>query len=849
MSDDLSIVDFADKANPDPLSPGADIHGYRINKVLGQGDYWFTYLAHDLTLGRAAIITEYMPSEIAIRDPRGVIHAASAEHDAEYQAGLDCFLTDAQTLTTIRHHNIVQFLDSFDANNSAYLIVAHEQGKNLEQLFDSSNMEEEELLAIMSPILDGIEEIHARGYIHRYIQPSNIIVRPDGRPVLTGFNPGAGALFNPTSTATKHFAPGFAPIELHYGDSELQGAWTDIYSLGATLYQALVGVPPAHALERYRTIVQNRADPLTSAPQVGQGHYSNAFLKAIDHALCFFPTQRPLTVSAWRTEFAEQDSIDAVPTSRQARPSVAGRPKETSDSTSVFTRPVRSADVPLNTVLINDRAEKSADAADGRTGSSRPRGEMPGQRRGHWRGYSVSITGLVAAGLFLWWMLPGPMANLYEAGRAAAVEWLFRSPLPEEASKALPDPSVQAPAMEQPMVESAAQARARTAEESAVSGRRLEQQINSLLTQAKADVEAGRITHPQGSNALEKYRAVLALKPDLAEPTEAIQDLFERFLSAAGDALDGEQWDAAQSKLDEAAMIAPASTRVANLRDALNVRKSVALMQRVTEETRRLQAEEVVNKLVTLGRKALDANDIKMVEAHLGQAVAILPESDQVTKLREELNRRKLRAQEALKSRAAERINEEERTVKKILDLARKAIDEHEPQTAQVYLDQAAGIRPSSSAVALVRDELESHRARSRAESNAGQSSLGVPVPTRRQNSQRPPNAVQLTIQEAAPSRLRVQPGETVRFYTEYSLTLPARDKHAYAQATWVLLKKGRRIGQEGMDYGYAKPGRNTAATELPLPSWTKSGQYTVEHRVQVGDSFDVARSHFFVAR
>ncbi|MGH8490489.1 MAG: protein kinase domain-containing protein [Gammaproteobacteria bacterium] len=845
MSDDLSIVDFADKAIPDPLSPGWDIYGYRINRVLGQGDYWFTYLANDLALGHAAIIIEYMPSEIAMRDPRGVIHPASAEHDAEYHAGLDCFLTDAQTLTTIRHHNIVQFLDSFDANNSAYLIVAHEQGKNLEQLFDSSNMEEEELLAIISPILDGIEEIHARGYIHRYIQPSNIIVRPDGRPVLTGFNPGAGALFKQTSTATKHFPPGFAPIELHYGDSELQGAWTDIYSLGATLYQALVGVAPTDALERCREVVQSGADPLILAPQVGQGHYSNAFLKAIDHALRFLPTQRPLTVAAWRTEFAEKESIDAVPTSGQAPPTVERRPKETSDSTSVLTKPLRLPDDLLKTVLINDRARKRGDAVDERTGSTAPRGEMPGRRRGHWRGYSVSIAGLVATGLFLWWMLPGPMASLYDAGRAAAVEWLFRSPLPEEASKALPDPRRQAPAIEQPAVDSAADAR--TAEESAVSGRRLEQQINGLLTQARADVEAGRITHPQGSNAIEKYRAVLALKPDLAEPTKAIQELLEGFLNAAREALDGEQWDAAQSKLDEAAMIAPASTRVANLRDALNVRKSVALMQHVTEETRRLQAEEVVNKLVTLGRKALDANDMKMAEAHLAQAVAIFPESDQVTKLRDELDTRKVRAQEALKSRAAERASEEERIVEKLLGRSRKAIDEHELRTAQIYLDQAAGIRPNSSDVALVRDELESYRARSRAESNADQSSLGVP--TRRQDSQKPPDAVQLTIQAAAPSRLRVQPGETVRFYTEYSLTLPARDKHAYVQATWVLLKSGRRIGQQGMDYGFAKPGRNTAATELPLPSWTKSGQYTVEHRVQVGESFDVARSYFVVAR
>jgi len=308
-------------------------------------------------------------------------------------------------------------------------------------------------------------------------------------------------------------------------------------------------------------------------------------------------------------------------------------------------------------------------------------------------------------------MLPGPLAQLYDAGRAAAVEWLFRSPVSEDASKALPDPSVQVPAIEQPMVDSAAQVGAGTAEESAVRG--LEQQIDSLLTQAKSDVEAGRITHPQGSNALEKYRAVLALKPDRAEATEAIQDLFERLLSAAREALDREQWDAAQRKLDEAAMIEPASTRVANLRDALNVRKSVALTQHVTEETRRLQAEEVVNKLVVLSRKALDANDMKMAEAHLGQAVAILPESDQVTKLRDELDTRKLRAQEALKSRAAERTNEEERTVRKLLDLARKAINEHDLQTARIYIGQAAAIRPDSSHVALVRDEIERHRAQS----------------------------------------------------------------------------------------------------------------------------------------
>ena len=308
MKDDLTIADLRIKSDTDSLLPGTKLHRYRIDSILGQGDYWFTYLASDLNLGRPVIITEYMPCEIAVRDTRGVIHPA-AEHGAEYKAGLECFLTDAQKLAGIRHQNIAQALNAFEANNSAYIVVAHEQGKKAEQLFDGSTVAEKELLAVVLPILDGLEAIHASGYIHRYIQPSSIIIRPDGSPVLTGFNPGGGALFNPANTLTKHFPSGFAPIELYFGDGELHGPWTDIFSLGATLYQAVVGVAPVAAIERSRMVVQGGADPLMSVLPVGQGNYSDAFLKAIDHAFGFLPTQRPLTVPAWRNELSGKDSL------------------------------------------------------------------------------------------------------------------------------------------------------------------------------------------------------------------------------------------------------------------------------------------------------------------------------------------------------------------------------------------------------------------------------------------------------------------------------------------------------------------------------------------------------------
>ena len=650
MEDDLTIADLRIASGANSLLPGSKLHRYRIDSILGQGDYWFTYLASDLNLGRPVIITEYMPCEIAIRDTRGVIHPA-AEHGAEYKAGLECFLTDAQKLAGIRHQNIAQALNAFEANNSAYIIVSHEQGKKAEQLFDGSTVAEKELLAFVLPILDGLEAIHASGYIHRYIEPSSIIIRPDGSPVLTGFNPGGGALFNPANTLTKHFPSGFAPIELYFGDGELHGPWTDIFSLGATLYQAVVGVAPVAAIKRSRMVVQGGADPLMSVLPVGQGNYSNAFLKAIDHALGFLPTQRPLTVPAWRSELSGKDSLGIAfvireefkaretavvqqrfveetlhlqaeaeenantlvapgrgRTGNQAWPAVAERREGKIESISALNRSLQPADVPVTTPITNDRVRIAVDPSNDTAGGS-PERDMRRRHRGKWLAYSAAIAGIVG----LAWMRPGSFAILYNA----ADEWLSGNLFRDDVIETLPKPAAQVPVPEQLTPESRAQGP----------------------------------EDPAG-------------EPTPSQPR-----------------LDQEQWHAVRTRLDEAAVIASESETV-GLRDDLTAR-----------------------------------------------------------------------------------------------------------QTRQV------------------------------------------------------------SIREVTSSRVRVRPGETVRFYTEYSLTLPAGDTEAHVKATWVLLRNGRKIGREGIDNRYARAGLNTALTELTLPPRTASGQFTVEHRVQVGDSFAVAHSRFVLAR
>ena len=109
---------------------------------------------------------------------------------------------------------------------------------------------EAELLGVIIPILDGLEQVHEQGFIHRDIKPQNIVVQSDGRPVLIDFGSARQAMGEQTRTLTSLISPGFSPLEQYHQDIGDQGPWTDIYALGATLYTGATGKKPADALQR-----------------------------------------------------------------------------------------------------------------------------------------------------------------------------------------------------------------------------------------------------------------------------------------------------------------------------------------------------------------------------------------------------------------------------------------------------------------------------------------------------------------------------------------------------------------------------------------------------------------------
>ncbi|HTT08623.1 MAG TPA: protein kinase [Gammaproteobacteria bacterium] len=293
-----------DKAHRNSLRPGHKLLWYRIDRVLGQGGFGITYLAYDDNLKQQVAIKEYLPAELAVREQDQSVHPVMDTDGEKFKWGLDRFISEAQTLAKFKHPNIVRVASVFTANNTGYMVMEYEKGESLQEILTRrKTVEEAELLKILLPILDGLEQVHAKGFIHRDIKPANIFIREDGSPVLLDFGSARQALGEQTKTLTSLVSPGYAPFEQYYSKGQEQGPWTDIYGLGATLYRAVTGRPPMDAIDRSKTILETKNDVFVSAMEVCRGRYSERFLKAIDHALKFRQKERPQNIAEWRLEF------------------------------------------------------------------------------------------------------------------------------------------------------------------------------------------------------------------------------------------------------------------------------------------------------------------------------------------------------------------------------------------------------------------------------------------------------------------------------------------------------------------------------------------------------------------
>ena len=286
---------------------------YRIVRVVGSGGFGITYEAEDIRLRAKVAIKEYYPHDFGDRDATMSVKPKSDRHKETFDWGRANFLQEARTLARFEHPSIVRVSRVYEANSTAYMVMRFEQGQSFEDWLKGLGRPptQDELDAIVAPLLDALQMMHAAKFLHRDIAPDNVIIRPDGTPVLLDFGAARRAVAERSHALTGIVKAGYSPQEQYATDGRLQGPWSDFYALGGTLYRAVTGRIPEEATLR---VSDDRTPP---AAEIAKGKYRPGFLAAIDACLKVKYAERPQSVAQLRPMlFAAAPPPKAAPKSK-----------------------------------------------------------------------------------------------------------------------------------------------------------------------------------------------------------------------------------------------------------------------------------------------------------------------------------------------------------------------------------------------------------------------------------------------------------------------------------------------------------------------------------------------------
>lgn len=286
---------------------------FLVGRILGKpGGFGITYLAWDLVLHTAVAIKEYLPLELATRDANRltvVPYAQEEETDNGFIDGLRQFLNEARTLSKFSHPNVVRVREFFEQNKTAYMVMDYYEGVSLEEYVKRHGgaLDEAAAMALMSPILDGLREVHAKGFLHRDIKPANIYLTKGGVPILLDFGAARLVLHGQRSQPLSVIlTPGFAPFEQYLEKREF-GPTVDIYAVGATLYYLVTGKLPLPSV--FRVQKDELIPPIAVNPALSSG-----LNHAILGALALDAGQRPQSIDELRALlFNHEAKADSEP--------------------------------------------------------------------------------------------------------------------------------------------------------------------------------------------------------------------------------------------------------------------------------------------------------------------------------------------------------------------------------------------------------------------------------------------------------------------------------------------------------------------------------------------------------
>ncbi|MBQ5716518.1 MAG: PASTA domain-containing protein [Clostridia bacterium] len=223
---------------------------YVIGTVLDSNGEGVTYIGWDKENDCSVRVREFYPEKIVARDEDGVKLTISTDNDLLFTQYLGEFIGLAKKLEECSDlNNMFKVIDVFEENGTAYYVTENAKTITLREflLRNGGLLTWDQFKPLVNPVISTLSALHSKGIIHGGISPETLHVGRDGIVRITGFSIQSIRMEN--SDLSSQLYPGYAAIE-QYGFDGKFGAWTDVYSITATIFRVLVGNPPPEATER-----------------------------------------------------------------------------------------------------------------------------------------------------------------------------------------------------------------------------------------------------------------------------------------------------------------------------------------------------------------------------------------------------------------------------------------------------------------------------------------------------------------------------------------------------------------------------------------------------------------------
>lgn len=257
---------------------------FLIGGVIGKGGFGITYRAYDVKCDRVIAIKEYFPIEYSLRAPDGIGIMARDRRTAElFKNGETKFYNEASLVSQFSGNpNIVQVYQFFYENNTAYFTMEYLSGITLKDYVSRyGTITAGQAVNIADKAANALCEVHRNNILHRDVSPDNIMLCRDGSVKLIDFGAARQVFRGASQLMSVILKPGFAPLE-QYMKNGKQGEWTDIYSLGATIFYALTNRIPENPQDRFEDDSEMQNSKYNIQPELWDVIYRSMMLRFAD---------------------------------------------------------------------------------------------------------------------------------------------------------------------------------------------------------------------------------------------------------------------------------------------------------------------------------------------------------------------------------------------------------------------------------------------------------------------------------------------------------------------------------------------------------------------------------------